>query len=70
MEGGSLIQLRVPLENLMIITLAERSDRHLEPAREMAPRPGFTHHPPTTQAAPHTVDLVDRPIHYRSVHPS
>lgn len=37
-------------------------------AAYIAPRPGFTHHPPTTQAAPHTVNLVDRPIHYRSVH--
>ena len=54
--------------------LAEGSDRQLDLAREMAayisPRPGFTHHPLTTQAAAHTDDLVDRAIHYRSVDPS
>ena len=71
---AELIQLRVrviALENLLIMLLAEGSDRQLEAAREMAayisPRPGFTHHPLTTQAATHMVDLVDRAIHYRSV---
>lgn len=66
------LQVRViALENLMIMLLAEGSDRQLELAREMAtyisPRPGFTHHPLTTQAAAHMVDLVDRGIHYRRV---
>ena len=58
----------------MIMMLAEGSDRQLELAREMAayisPRPGFTHHPLTTQAAAHMVDFVDRAIHFRSVDPS
>ncbi|MGZ3267337.1 MAG: hypothetical protein ACXWI5_06380 [Croceibacterium sp.] len=74
LTDAELIQLRVrviALENLLIMVLAEGSERQLELAREMAayisPRPGFTHHPLTTQAAAHMVDLVDRAIHYRSV---
>jgi hypothetical protein len=68
------LQVRViALENLMIMLLAEGSDRQLELAREMAayiaPRPGFTHHPLTVQAGAHIVDIVDRAIHYRSVDP-
>lgn len=77
LTNAELVQLRVrviALENLMIMMLAEGSDRQLEHAREMAayisPRPGFTHHPLTVQAAAHMVDLVDRAIHYRSVDPS
>ena len=76
LTNAELVQLRVrviALENLMIMMLAQGSDRQLELAREMAayisPRPGFTHHPLTTQAAAHMVDLVDRAIHYRSVDP-
>ena len=74
LTDAELIQLRVrviALENLLILLLAEGSDRQLELARQMAayisPRPGFTHHPLTTQAGAHIVDLVDRAIHYRSV---
>jgi hypothetical protein len=77
LTNAELVQLRVrviALENLMIMMLAEGSNRQLALAREMAayisPRPGFTHHPLTTQAAAHLVDLVDRAIHYRSVDPS
>ena len=77
LTNAELVQLRVrviALENLMIMMLAVGSDRQLELAREMAayisPRPGFTHHPLTTQAGAHMVDLVDRAIHYRSVDPS
>lgn len=76
LSNAELVQLQVrviALENLMIMLLAEGSDQQLEVAREMAayiaPRPGFTHHPLTTQAAAHMVDLVDRSIHYRSVDP-
>jgi hypothetical protein len=68
-----LVQLRVrviALENLVIALLAEASDRQLETAREMAayisPRPGFTHHPLTIQAATHMIDLVDRAERFRS----
>jgi len=68
------LQVRViALENLMIMLLAQGSDRQLELAREMgayiSPRPGVTHHPLTIQAAAHMVNLVDRAIHYRSVDP-
>ncbi len=77
LTDAEVIQLRVrviALENLMIMMLAEGSDRQLELVREMAtyisPRPGFTHHPLTIQAAAHMVDLVDRATHYRSVEPS
>jgi tellurite resistance-related uncharacterized protein len=76
LSNAELVQLQVrviALENLMIMILAEGSDRQLELAREMAtyisPRAGFTHHPLTTHAAAHMIDLVDRAIHYRSVDP-
>ena len=76
LSNAELVQLQVrviALENLMIMLLAEGSDRQLELAREMAayisPRPGFTHHPLTLRAAAHMVDLVDRAVHYRSVDP-
>jgi hypothetical protein len=74
---AELIQLRVrviALENLMVMMLAEGSERQLQLAREMAayisPRPGFTTHPLTTLAAAHMVDLVQRAIHYRGVDPA
>jgi hypothetical protein len=74
LTNAELVQLRVrviALENLMIMLLAEGPNQQLGFAREMAayisPRPGFTHHPLTIQAAAHMVDLVDRAIHYRSV---
>jgi hypothetical protein len=70
LTNAELVQLRVrviALENLMIMLLAEGPNRQLDLGREMAPRPGFTHHPLTIQAAGHMVDLVDRAIHYRSV---
>lgn len=76
LSNAELVQLQIrviALENLIIMLLAEGSDQQLELAREMAayisPRPGFTHHPLTVQAAAHMVDLVDRAIHYRSVDP-
>ena len=76
LSNSELVQLQVrviALENLLIMLLAEGSDGQLQVAREMAsyisPRPGFTHHPLTTQAAAHMVDLVERSIHYRTVDP-
>lgn len=63
----------IALENVLIAVLAEGSDRQLAVAREMAgyisPRPGFTHHPLTIQAADHMTDLVDRAVHFRTVQP-
>lgn len=76
LTNAELVQLRIrviTLENLMIAVLAEGSDRQLQVAREMAdyisPRPGFTQHPLTVQAADHITDLVDRAIHFRIVQP-
>jgi hypothetical protein len=72
LTNAELVQLRIrviALENLVIALLAEGSDRQLAVACEMAtyisPRPGFTHHPLTIQAATHMVELVDRAVHYR-----
>lgn len=72
-----LVQLRVrviALENLVIALLAEGSDRTHSLVREMAdyisPRPGFTHHPLTLQAAAHMVQLVDRAVHFQDMPPS
>lgn len=74
LTNAELVLLRVrviALENLMIMLLAEGSDKQLELAREMAayisPRPGFTPHPLTVQAASHMNSLVERATHYRSV---
>lgn len=73
LTNAELVQLRVrviALENLVIALLAEASDRQLEVAREMAtyisPRPGFTQHPLTVQAAAHMIDLVDRAERFQS----
>lgn len=77
MTNAELVQLRIrviALENLIIAVLAEGSDRQLQVAREVAdyisPRPGFTHHPLTIQAADHMTDLVDRAVHFRTVQSS
>ena len=76
MSNTELVQLRIrviALENMMIAILAEGSDRQLQVAREMAdyisPRPGFTQHPLTVQAADHMADFVDRAIHFRTFQP-
>ncbi len=76
MTNAELVHLRVrviALENLMIAVLADGSERQLEIAREMAlqisPRPGFTQHPLTVQAAHHMTDFVDRAIHFRKIEP-
>ena len=67
-----LAQLRIrviALENLVIALLAQGSDHQLDLARQMAayisPRPGFTHHRPTTHAAAQMVHLVERGNHFR-----
>jgi hypothetical protein len=74
LTNAELVQLRVrviALENLVIALLAEGSDRPVEIVREMAafisPRPGSAHHPLTTHAAAHMIDLVERAAHFRSV---
>ena len=69
LTNAELVQLRIrviALENLMIMLLAEGSDKQRELAREMAtyisPRPGFTQHPLTIQAAAHMNDLAIEPF--------
>jgi hypothetical protein len=72
-----LVQLRVrviALENLLIGLLAEAPERQLEVIRDMAtyisPRPGFTQHPLTVQAAASMIHLVDRAGRFRIKAPS
>ncbi len=72
LSNADLVTLRVrviALENLLISLLATAPDRQLELAREMAayisPRPGFTHHPLTTHAAAHMIDLIERSSRFR-----
>ena len=69
-EVGALHIRIIALENLVISLLATASDRQLEQAGEMAryisPRPGATHHPLTTHAAAHMVDLVERAFRFRN----
>jgi hypothetical protein len=67
-----LVQLRVrviALENLVIALLAQASERQVGVAREMAayisPKPGYTPHPLTTQAAGRMIDLVERAGQFR-----
>jgi hypothetical protein len=74
LTNAELVQLRVrviALENLVIALLADGPDRPVEIVRKMAayisPRPGSMHHPLTTHAAAHMIDLVERASHFRSV---
>lgn len=76
LTNAELVHLRIrviALENMMIAVLAEGSDRQIEVAREMAeyisPRPGFTPHPLTLQAADHMTDFVERALHFRTNRP-
>jgi hypothetical protein len=72
MNNAEMVALRVrviALENLVISLLAVASEEQLDFAREMAgyisPRPGFTQHPLTTQAADHMIDLIERASRFR-----
>jgi len=74
MTNTELVLLRIrviTLENLLIAMLAEGPDRQLQAAQEMAvcisPRPGFTQHPLTIQAAKRMTDLVNRAVCFRRV---
>lgn len=74
LTNAELVQLRVrviALENLVIALLAEGSDRQLAVAREMAayisPRPGYTQHPLTVQAATHMTEIADRAVHFQKL---
>jgi hypothetical protein len=72
LTNAELVQLRIrviALENLVIALLAELGSAG-QMVREMAayisPRPGYTHHPLTTHAAAHMLDLVERAAHFRA----
>lgn len=73
LTNNELEQLRtrvIALENLVIALLADKSDRQLDLAREMAayisPRPGSTQHPLTIHAAAQMIHLVERSGHFRT----
>ncbi len=72
-EVGALHIRIIALENLVISLLVTASDQQLEQAGEMAryisPRPGATHHPLTTHAATHMVDLGERAFRFRKPSP-
>ena len=74
LTNAELMQLRVrviALENLVIALLAQASDRQVGVARDMAayisPKPGYTPHPLTIQAAGRMVDLVERAGQFRDI---
>jgi len=76
LTNAELVHLRIrviALENLMIAVLAQGSDHQRQTARDMAeyitPRPGFTDHPLTIQAADHITDLVSRAVHFQALPP-
>ena len=76
LTNAELVHLRVrviALENLVIAVLAEGSDRQRDIVRQMAdyiaPRPGYSPHPLTIQAAHRMTELVSRALHYRSHEP-
>ena len=59
----------IALENIIISLLATASEQQLDQARKMAdyisPRPGFTLHPLTIQAAAQMNHLVERAFRFR-----
>lgn len=70
--SADLVQLRIrviALENLVIALLAEGPAQQLRLARSMAihvsPRPGFTHHPMTLNAATQMRHLIKRAAFFR-----
>lgn len=71
--NAELMQLRVrviALENVVIALLRQSDEAQLSHVRTMAdhiaPRPGATAHPLTTQAADQILQLVERAVHSRS----
>lgn len=73
LTNAELVQLRIrviALENVITALLTGASERQLDLVREMAatisPRPGFTQHPLTVQAARQMNHLVDRAGHFRA----
>ena len=74
LANAELVQLQIrviALENLLMVLLADASDRQLDLAREMAayisPRPGFTPHRLTVHAAARMINLVEGAGHLRAL---
>jgi hypothetical protein len=74
LTNNELAQLRIrviALENLVIALFADAPDRQLKLVREMAayvsPRPGFTRHSLTINAAAQMIHIVERAVHFRVV---
>ena len=72
--NAELVQLRIrviALENLVIALLSQGTDDQLNMAGEMAayiaPRPDFTQHPLTANAAQQMNELVARAFHFRDM---
>lgn len=72
MTNSELVHLRcrvIALENVVIALLADGTPKQQALVREMAtyisPRPGFTPHPLTLEAADLMVQMVDRSIHFQ-----
>lgn len=59
----------IALENVLITILAQSPDQQLDLGSKMAvfisPRPGFTHHSRTIEAATQMVHLLDRGRHFK-----
>jgi hypothetical protein len=77
LTNAELVQLQIrviALENVIIALLAQAPRSQIDLAREIAayivPRPGFTHHPLTSRAAAHIIQLVGRASHFRDMTPS
>ena len=76
LANAELVQLQVrmiALENVLIALLSLATDRQLELVRDMAayisPRPGFTPHRLTLNAAAEMLSLVKRAGHFRDLPP-
>ncbi len=72
LSNAELVQLQIRIiavENLLIALLAQADDAQLDLIRDMAayisPRPGFTPHPLTIEAAGEMISLVERSNHFR-----
>lgn len=76
LTNAELVRLRIrviALENLVISLLAEASERQVKRAHDVAtfisPRPGFTSHSLTIQAAAQMTSMVERAGHLRLILP-
>jgi hypothetical protein len=74
LSNVELVHLRVrviALENLVIALIAQGPDQLIDVTRKMAsyitPRPSFTQHPLTIQAASKMIDSIDRAIRFRKL---